>query len=214
MTRNLPKPPGALALHFPTAAAIAALLAPRAEVVIHDLKRDRIAGIWNAFSRRRPGDPSLLGDDPELIGDNDIYGPYEKAGSDGGRLKSVSAALRDESGRRVGLLCINFDVAIFDQAVDLLRAFAAADRPRPEPVFAQDWREQINLGIRAFLQERGLALKALDRTDRVALIAALDRQSLFATRNAVQHVADALGLSRATIYNLLNDARERQERRP
>ncbi|TDQ77678.1 putative transcriptional regulator YheO [Dongia mobilis] len=213
MTRKLPKPPGALALHFPTAAAIAALLAPWAEVVIHDLKRDRIAGIWNAFSRRRPGDPSLLGDDPELIGDSDIYGPYEKAGSDGGRLKSVSAALRDESGRRVGLLCINFDVVIFDQAVDLLRAFAVADRPRPEPIFAQDWREQINLGIRAFLQERGLALKALDRADRVAMIATLDRQGLFATRNAVQHVADALGLSRATIYNLLNDARERQERR-
>lgn len=207
MSRKLPKPPGALALHFPTAAAIAALLAPQAEVVIHDLAKDRVAGIWNAFSKRKAGDPSLLGNDPELIGEKDVYGPYEKAGSDGGRLKSVSAALRDESGRRVGLLCINFDVAVFDKAIALMQAFTQADNPRPEPLFAQDWREQINLGIRAFLAERKVTLKALDRDDRVALVAALDHQNLFATRNAAQHVADALGLSRATIYNLLTDAR-------
>lgn len=209
MSRKLPQPPGALTLHFPTAAAIAALLAPQAEVVVHDLRTDRVAGIWNAFSKRKVGDPSLLGDDPELIGEKDVYGPYEKAGADGGRLKSISAILKDEAGRRIGLLCVNFDLAVFDRAVDLLNAFTRADQPRPEPIFAQDWREQINLGIRAFLQERGLTLKALDRSDRVALMADLDQRNLFATRKAAQHIADALGLSRATIYNLLGEARQR-----
>lgn len=208
MSRKLPKPPGTLSLHFPTAAAIAALLAPQAEVVIHDLQTDSVAGIWNAFSKRAIGDPSHLGDDPELIGEKDIYGPYEKASPEGGRLKSISAILKDDTGRRVGLLCINFDLAVFDRAVDLLNAFTKADQPRPEPIFAQDWREQINLAIRAFLQERGLTLKALDRDDRVALMAHLETRNLFATRKAAQHVADALGLSRATIYNLLGEARK------
>lgn len=208
MSRKLAKPPGALALHYPTAAAIAALLAPQAEIVIHDLRTDRIAGIWNAFSKRRIGDPSHLGDDPELIGEKDVYGPYEKASPDGGRLKSISAILKDDTGRRIGLLCINFDLAVFDRAIDLLSAFTRADQPRPEPIFAQDWREQINLAIRAFLQERSLTLKALDRDDRVALMAHLEERNLFATRKAAQHVADALGLSRATIYNLLGDARK------
>ncbi len=207
MSRKIQKAPGSLAVHFPTAAAIAALLAPQAEVVIHDLRSDRVAGIWNAFSKRKVGDPSHLGDDPELIGEKDICGPYEKAGPDGGRLKSVSAILKDESGRRVGLLCINFDLALFDQAIAAISAFARAEQPRPEPIFAQDWREQINLGIRAFLKERQLSLKALDRDDRVALVAYLDAQNLFATRNAAQHMADALGVSRATIYNLLGDSR-------
>ena len=207
MSRKLTQPPGALALHFPTAAAIAALLAPQAEVVVHDLRNDRVAGIWNAFSKRKVGDPSHLGDDPELIGEKDVYGPYEKAAPDGGRLKSVSAVLKDDAGRRLGLLCINFDLAVFDKAVALLGAFTQAQQPRPEPLFAQDWREQINLGIRAFLQEKQLTLKALDRADRVALVGTLDAQNLFATRNAALHVADALGVSRATIYNLLGDAR-------
>jgi predicted transcriptional regulator YheO len=208
MSRKLTKPPGALTLHFPTAAAIAALLAPQAEVVIHDLLTDRVGGIWNAFSKRQVGDPSHLGDDPELIGERDIYGPYEKASPDGGRLKSISAILKDDAGRRIGLLCINFDLAVFDRAIDLLSAFTQADQPRPEPIFAQDWREQINLAIRVFLQERSLTLKALDRDDRVALMAHLETRNLFATRKAAQHVADALGLSRATIYNLLGEARK------
>lgn len=207
MSRKLSQMPGSLALHFPTAAAIAALLAPQAEVVVHDLRNDRVAGIWNAFSKRKVGDPSHLGDDPELIGEKDVYGPYEKAAPDGGRLKSISAVLKDETGRRIGLLCINFDLAIFDKAMALIGAFTESQQPRPEPIFAQDWREQINLGIRAFLQERQLTLKALDRADRVALVGALDARNLFATRNAAQHVAQALGVSRATIYNLLGDAR-------
>ncbi|WP_374652723.1 transcriptional regulator [Dongia sp.] len=208
MSRKLSKSPGSLALHFPTAAAIAALLAPQAEVVVHDLRNDRVAGIWNAFSKRKVGDPSHLGDDPELIGEKDVHGPYEKAAPDGGRLKSISAVLKDETGRRIGLLCINFDLAIFDQAIGLLGAFTRAGQPRPEPIFAQDWREQINLGIRAFLQERQLTLKALAREDRVQLVSYLDERNLFATRKAAQHIADALGLSRATIYNLLADARQ------
>ncbi|WP_374381534.1 transcriptional regulator [Dongia sp.] len=214
MSRTLPKAPGSLAVHFPTAAAIAALLAPQAEVVVHDLRSDRVAGIWNAFSKRKIGDPSHLGDDPELIGERDVYGPYEKAAPDGGRLKSVSAILKDEAGRRVGLLCINFDLAMFDKAMALIGAFTESQQPRPEPIFAQDWREQINLGIRAFLQEKQLTLKALDRSDRVALMASLDAQNLFATRNAALHVADALGVSRATIYNLLGDARRLKETTP
>ena len=209
MSRKLPQSPGALSPHFPTAAAIAALLAPQAEVVIHDLMTDRIAGLWNAFSKRKIGDPSHLGDDPELlIADRDVYGPYEKASPDGSRLKSVSAILKDGIGRRIGLLCINFDLAVFDETIAALTAFARAEQPRPEPIFAQDWREQINLGIRAFLQERQLTMKALAREDRVDLVAYLDKHNLFATRNAALHVADALGLSRATIYNLLGSARK------
>ena len=50
------------AVHRPIAQAIAARLHPHAEVVIHDLRSGHIVDIWNAFSHRKPGDESLLGD--------------------------------------------------------------------------------------------------------------------------------------------------------
>lgn len=55
---------------------------------------------------------------------------------------------------------------------------------------------------------RGLALSALKRPDRVALVAALEEQGLFKTRNAVDHLASLIGTSRASIYNYLSAARD------
>lgn len=193
--------------HRPVAQAIAALLHPHAEVVVHDLRTDRIVEIWNAFSNRSAGDDSLLGDDIELQLDRDVFGPYDKANIDGARLKSITAALRDERGTRIGLLCVNLDVSLFDQAIRLLSAFAAPREPRPEAMFRRDWREHINLVICDFLERQRRALKALDREERVALVAELDAAGLFQARNAVPHVAGALGVSRATVYALLNAAR-------
>ncbi len=194
-------------IHRPVAQAIAALLHPHAEVVIHDLRTDRIIDIWNAFSRRKAGDESLLGDDIELHLDRDVYGPYDKANVDGARLKSITAALRDDKGKCIGLMCVNMDVSQFDQAIKLLSAFAAPSEPRPEALFRQDWREHINLVIRAFLESKRKALKALDREERIALIAEIDAAGLFAARNAAPHVASAMNVSRATVYALLNAAR-------
>lgn len=195
------------AVHRPIAQAIAALLHPHAEVVIHDLRSGRIIDIWNAFSHRKAGDESLLGDDIELHLDRDVYGPYDKANVDGARLKSITAALRGDQGKRIGLMCVNMDVSQFDQAIKLLSAFAAPSELRPEAMFRQDWREHINLVIRAFLERKRRALKALDREERIALIAEIDAAGLFAARNAAPHVASAMSVSRATVYALLSAAR-------
>ncbi len=115
--------------------------------------------------------------------------------------------LRDDKGKRIGLMCVNMDVSQFDQAIKLLSAFAAPSEPRPEAMFRQDWREHINLVIRAFLETKRKALKALDREERIALIAEIDAAGLFAARNAAPHVASAMNVSRATVYALLNAAR-------
>jgi predicted transcriptional regulator YheO len=74
-------------------------------------------------------------------------------------------------------------------------------------MFRQDWREHINLVIRAFLEKKRKALKALDREERIALIAEIDAAGLFAARNAAPLVASAMNVSRATVYALLNAAR-------
>ncbi|MNW17634.1 hypothetical protein D3C71_2168860 [compost metagenome] len=52
-----------------------------------------------------------------------------------------------------------------------------------------------------------MALSALKRADRVALVAALEARGLFKTRNAVDHLASLIGTSRASIYNYLTAAR-------
>ena len=140
----------------PVCQAVALLLGPYAEVVLHDAEQDRVLAIWNPMSTRGPGDPSLLGEldqlDPSA---QDVYGPYEKLLADGRRLSSVSAVLRGPGGDPSAVLCVNLDRTPLDQAAALLAGFAAPTAPRPEALFEQDWPDRVNQIIGAFVRNRG-----------------------------------------------------------
>lgn len=197
-----------LSAYFSTAQAIATLLHPHAEVVVHDMINDRIAGIWNAFSNRRVGDPSNLGQDASLRTDELLIGPYDKAERDGRRLKSISAALRDDRGERTGFLCINLDMSKFDGAIEMLRAFATTATPMPDVLFKGDVREQINLIMREELIRLNRSVESFTREDRRQIIARFDAANIFQARNGVPMVAAALGIGRANLYNILRSLRE------
>jgi predicted transcriptional regulator YheO len=198
----------------PACQAIAELLHPNAEVVLHQLDTDTIVGIWNAFSLRRVGDPSLLselpgaGHDGSVIGP--VVGPYEKVTIDGRRLTSISAIVPDEEGVTRGLLCVNLDRSPLDGIVAALSSLAAspAVQPRLDALFERDWRDRIALGVDEWCRTHNVRRDALTRPDRIDIVRLLDEQDLFATRKAAEHVATALGVSRATVYQLLRTARE------
>jgi glyoxylase-like metal-dependent hydrolase (beta-lactamase superfamily II) len=96
-----------------TAQAVEMLLHPFAEIVLHDLKTNRVVAIFNSFSHRQIGDDSLL-NEIEFDTSKNIIGPYEKLNWDGRRLKSISIVIRDLSQVPVGFLCINLDASKFD----------------------------------------------------------------------------------------------------
>ena len=192
---------------FPMAEGIAAWLYPNAEVVLHDLETDRVVKIWNNFSRRNPGEPSLIAEEIQLEQNRDVYGPYERSNWDGRRLKCVSSVVRNAEGERIGLLCLNLDVSSFDAFKNFLETFAATASSPPTALVEHDWREQIHTALGAYLREINTPLHALTRAQKIEAVRAMDTQHLFATRNATQHVAEILEVSRATVYNWLNEAR-------
>ena len=81
--------------YVPVCQAIATLLQPHAEVVLHDLATGNIAYIANAFSKRRPGDSSMTDLDVAISIDSSVIGPYRKTNWDRRQLRSVTAVLRD-----------------------------------------------------------------------------------------------------------------------
>ena len=193
----------------PVCEVIARLLSPHAEVVLHDPRSDRIVGIWNPVSGRQVGDPSLLA---ELDGlravDRDTYGPYLKSLPDGRRISSVSAVIRDMSGRAERVLCVNVDRTAFEDAARLLNAFATPIEPRPRVLFERDWTETVNDVIGAHVRERGAATDRLTRADRLQLLGSLDSAGIFSRRGSVPVVARALRVSRSMTYQLLAEARK------
>lgn len=192
----------------PVCQAVALLLGPYAEVVLHDPETDRVLEIWNPMGSRGPGDPSLLGELDELDPSaQDVYGPYEKLIADGRRLSSVSAVLRDAQDRPSAVLCINLDRTPLEQAAAVLSAFGAPAVQRPEPLFEQDWYERIQHVIGSHVRETGRPVERMTRQDRLAILGRMDEVRVFAVRRAVPVVAGALRVSRSTVYGLLAELR-------
>jgi D-arginine utilization repressor len=187
----------------PLIEGIAALLHPHAEVVVHDVKRDRIVALWNPISKRSVGDDSLLGELPEHEAGFGVLGPYEKIGVDGHRITSVTMEIADGAG----LVCVNLDRFALDCAIDALQRFAQAITPQPAALFERDWREEIARVVDEWCRQNRLNRDRLARDQRVVIIKLLDDKGMFATRKAGTHIATTLGVSRATIYSLLQEAR-------
>lgn len=190
--------------YFSVGEAIATLLHPYAEVVLHDLRTGRIVRIWNSFTERQAGDLSNLKGAQDLFPDDQsILGPYEKALPSQGRTKSITAGLRGPDGELIGFLCTNLDVTLMDHAVAMLSAFASPELKRPEPIYRTDLQQHISYLVRDFSLRVNKPIDNLTRQERAELVAIVDKDGLFQARNSVTHVAKAMKISRASVYNLL-----------
>lgn len=196
--------------YFPVAQAIALLLHPHGEVVVHDLKTGKIVAIYNNFSKRIVGDESLLEELADYTKLPDVFPIYAKTNWDGKKMKSSTATLRDKNENPIGLLCINLDISRWEEFRHFLDQWLSNQnhQNQPEIIFKDDWREKINLYVSEYLKKEGLVLKMLSKEKKQDLIKALHREGAFKAKNAATYVADVLDLSRATIYNYLRITNE------
>lgn len=190
---------------FPIAQAIADLLHPYAEVVIHDLKKQKIAVIFSSFSKRKVGDDSLLEDDEDITFESEVMGPYQKLNWDGRKLKSITSIIKNEAGQNIGLLCINLDVSIFDLFQQNIQIFLKNVQKQPKSLFKNEWREQINEYVTSYLKTHHLNLSTITLSERKKLVGALYKDGAFNHHNAATYIAQVLNISRATIYNYLKE---------
>lgn len=204
--------------YTPIAESISLLFSPYVEVVIHDIETDSIVYIANAYSDRKIGDSSQLGylneDDGFPYGEA-VEGPYENAGNRGQRMRSISSALKNEKGKTVGLMCINADFSVMETSLNVLERFLrpmTLDAP-PKVLFQHDWKDNIKIEIRHFLDEHNLSFDGINVRYRKILIENLESKNLFYVRKSIEQLADIIGVSRATIYNDLKSIRDKKSDR-
>lgn len=153
---------------------VALLFFPYVEIVIHDLQSQTVAYIANNLSKREVGDESAL-EEIDHSAESGTVGPYEKVNWDGRRMRCVSTVLFDDAGVAAGMMCVNYNIAVFEdikQVIDRVITGAGIVK-QPEELFKDDWQERINTFLHAWLQERQLALNSLSRDNRRELVEAL-----------------------------------------
>jgi len=190
--------------------AIATLFFPHAEVVIHDLRTQRVAYLANNISKREIGDDSALEDMLEGSDDERNIGPYEKLNWDGQKIRSISTVLRDGKGEPLAVLCINLNITLFETAKAALDLFLSSNKliPQPDALFRDDWQERINTFLHAWLRQRQLSLNTLSRDHKRELVLALHAEGAFKGKSAANYVANVLNMGRATVYKHLKELKE------
>jgi uncharacterized protein YqgV (UPF0045/DUF77 family) len=117
-----------------------------------------------------------------------------------------------------GTITTGSPVAVAEAVGDLVRAAldngaarvsVQAVTPGAEPALhVGDLRDALDHMIEQVETDAGRRLADLTREEKQAAVRALDEQGAFQLRKAIEAVADAMGVSRITIYNYLNAIRE------
>ncbi len=188
------------------AESISLLLHPFAEVVLHDIKKNKIAAIFNNHTKRCVGDESHIENIEAFSQGPDIHGPFVKNNFSGHPVKYSTTVLRNDKNEAIGLLCININIEQFLNLQHIINNFleTKVDSTELDELFDDNWQDRIRSFVQAFLKEKGKSLSKLSKRERMNLVQALQQAGAFRAKNAANFTANVLGVSRATIYNYLS----------
>lgn len=146
---------------------------------------------------------------------------YRSELEDGTTLRSSSLFVKDPDGTAVCALCLNTDISTLDRAKDALAELTkvrelsdvtnavGVERIETFPRNIDDLAKSV---LRETIAQSGVPPELMHKRHKVAVVGELQRCGFFAIRDAVELAATALGISRYTIYNYLNEI-EAAERR-
>ncbi|MFI6402065.1 transcriptional regulator [Streptomyces sp. NPDC050548] len=200
----------------PVVEGIAATFGPVCEVVLHDYRHPEksVVAVAGAVTGRSVGGAMseiglrvlARGDE---AGDELNYLTRTKGGL---LLKSSTMVLRDSTGAVFGALCVNVDVTAVQQAQAVLAGIGGgvgtgADEASGTTTFGNDIDSVVEAIVDAHQLRQSRTWVQLGRAERLELFRSLDEHGVFAVRRAVEQVAARLGISRASAYTYLSQAR-------
>lgn len=187
------------------------------EVVVHDLETDdpshSIVVIENGHVTGRK-----VGDGPSHVvlealhaegGKIEDRPAYLTKTADGKILKSSTTFIRDEDGRAVGILALNYDIT-------LLRAFqatlaevtdpAASSQAEPEPI-VRSVADLLDDLIEQSVQLVGTPAALMTKDEKVRAIRYLNDTGAFLITKSGPKVCKYFGISKYTLYSYLDEAK-------
>ena len=202
------------------AKGIAGQFGRNCEVVIHDLRgadtEHSVIAIENGHvTGRSIGDgPShivleSLKEDPSEIEDRVSY--LTKT-SDGRVLRSTTLFIRDDDGKVIGLMGINYDISMLVAVDDVIRDLTGSDTQTSEP-------ESISRNVADLLDELlvqsvklvGKPTALMSKDDKMRAIRFLDDSGAFLVTKSGPKVCEYFGISTYTLYSYLDEIRSSKD---
>ncbi|MEG1524341.1 MAG: PAS domain-containing protein [Clostridia bacterium] len=196
-----------------TAAALAEMFGRSCETVVHDFSNAdcRIVAIFNGHVSGRNADSTdtIYGitisslDCKEMIPDCDYVNTMVVT-KDGRRIKTTSINYIGEGYHYV--LGVNFDTSALEAADGVLRDLLSADGDFDNTTLAD---KKLSAAFDQCLAIVGKPIGKLTKRDRMQIVSILNNNGLFSVQKAVPYVSERFGMSRFTVYNYLNELKQK-----
>lgn len=202
-----------LKTYFPLADIIAGTFGNNCEVVVHDLSQPKSSVVYVAngdVTGRKIGQSFdhlvkqvLLNKDFK----DDRVMNYRFDTSNGKRIKSSSALIRDADGEVIGMLCINCDLTVYRLMQSQLNSFlnTGAEETGTDIAVNQDVMAVIDALILKIVGDSDV--KNLTRKKSVEIIRFMEEKGIFLVKGTVDKIAALMGVSTVTIYSYLDEAK-------
>jgi predicted transcriptional regulator YheO len=215
-------------------APLQAALPKPTEVVLHDLRRipHSVRAIAGNVTGRRVGDPptdKLLARLATGTLDSEIG--YRSELPDGRILQSATIIYVADDGAPAAALCVNNDVSAWVSLRCALDRFVLGDHAATITVaparacdavgsvtdaaggytgesFPHSVEELAARMVESAIASVGVPVDKMRKEHKMGVVAKLDRRGFFLVKQAAETVAAALGVTRFTIYNYLNEAND------
>lgn len=200
---------------------LAAILPGECEVVLHDLRLlpHSIVAIAGNVTGRSVGGPAT-----GLLMRAAAKGTYSTAlgyrgeHPDGRVLRSSMLIFRDAAHNAVAAMCINNDTDSWRIVEELARSmlpWTTTEVTNPGIAEAEKVVRDVDQLAQQLLQRAigavGVSVELMQKRHKLAVVADLRARGFFTLRESVETAAQALGVTRFTVYNYLNELAAAQE---
>lgn len=201
------------------AKALAAQFGPNCEVVIHDLLSNdpdsSIVAIENGHITGRK-----VGDGPSRVVQEALNGEtnqdrlcYLTKTRDGKTLKSTTVFLRDDDGKAIGILAINYDITLLLAMENTLHQFTATGSGEEESItvtttHVSDLLEEL---IEQSVRRVGKPVDLMTKEEKVEAIKFLSDTGAFLITKSGNRVCKYFGISKYTLYSYIEEAKNGSE---
>lgn len=206
---------------------LSSMLPDNMEVVLHDLTNptNSIVAIINGHvSARAVGHPLLGGPRADKgmqevtrhIGmpsteRSVVVKDYVTTTASGLELRSATCLYRDSTGTPFAALCMNVDTTILEMMQAWTsRQLGSAQRPEPAEHDAPPMDALMHEVIGEAIAKFGKPVSLMNKDEKTLAVDAMKKNGLFIVKGGVERAAKALGVSRFTVYNYLDELKRRE----
>lgn len=193
---------------------LAAILPGECEVVLHDLRLlpNSIVAIAGGLVGRSVGGPatdlllraSANGSFSTTLG-------YSSRHPDGRELRSSTLIFRDSGGTAVAAMCIDNDTRSWHAVAELARSMLpwtkadVAQAGSDGEEFLRDVDELAQRVLARAIAAVDVPVELMQKRHKLAVVQDLKERGFFLLKESVETAAQALGVTRFTVYNYLNE---------